>query len=338
MKKVEARRAVGMVLAHDITEIIPGKRKDVAFRRGSVIREEDLERLLDLGKKYVYVLEGDEKGLHEEEAALRIARAVSDSNMEISAPKEGRVNIYSKTKGLFLVNKQGLMGINRVPHVLLSTAPSGLCVEEGDLVAATRVVPLYVEEDTIRKVEEIASEGVLKIRPFGSMRAGLVVTGDEVAFGRVKDASSIVEEKLAYYGVRVFSKKTVPDQIQAVRDAICEHFDKGADLVVTTGGLSVDPDDVTKEGIEATGAEILFYGTPIFPGAMLLLARLNGKYIIGSPACVYHDPATALDSVLARIAAGESVGRDLIVELSHGGLCLKCRVCHYPRCTFGKGV
>jgi molybdenum cofactor synthesis domain-containing protein len=338
LRKVEARRAIGMVLAHDITEIVPGKKKDVAFKRGSVIREEDLERLLALGRKYVYVLEGEEAGLHEEEAAQRIARAVSDCNMEISPPREGRVNILSKTKGLFLVNRETLFEINRVKDVLLSTAPSGLVVQEGDLVAAARIVPLYIPEGAIRRVEEIAGEGVLRIRPFRHMRAGLVVTGDEVAFGRVKDGSSIVEPKLSHYGLEVISKRIVPDDVEAIRRAICELFEEGADIVVTTAGLSVDPDDVTKEGIEATGAEIIFYGTPIFPGAMLLLARLNGRYIVGAPACVYHDPATALDVVLARIAAQETIGRQQIVELAHGGLCLRCKPCHYPRCPFGKGM
>lgn len=337
MKKVEIRKAVGLRLAHDITEIIPGEKKVVAFERGKILEEKDIERLLDLGKKYVYVIEENEQGIHEEEAALRIAKAVSDEYMSISPPKEGRVNIYSKKDGLFLVDKERLFEINRIKDVLLSTIPDGYPAKEGDLLAATRIVPLFIREEELKKVEEVASGGVLRLKPFRKMKAALIITGDEVASGRKKDGSERIIQKLKDYGVQVLAKRIVFDDIELIKKTILELFEEPIDILITTAGLSVDPDDVTKEGIEAAGAEVLFYGTPIFPGAMFLLGRLKERYILGAPACVYHDSFTAFDIVLSRILADVKVEKEDIIRLSLGGLCMKCNPCHYPRCAFGKG-
>lgn len=102
LKKIKVEDAVGRILAHDITEIIPGKKKDVAFRRGKVIEKGDIERLLDLGKGHIYVFEKEIKGIHEEEAAIRIAESIKDENMELLPPKEGKVSIKSKVDGPFL--------------------------------------------------------------------------------------------------------------------------------------------------------------------------------------------------------------------------------------------
>lgn len=337
MKKVKIEEALGMILAHDITEIIPGEKKDVAFRRGKIIKKEDIDKLLDLGKRYVYVFEGEVRGVHEDEASLRIARSIMDDNMETIPPKEGKVGIKSKVKGLFYVNDSYLYEINRIKDVLLSTVPNRHPVKEGDIVAATRIIPLYIKERELKKVEGVGKKGVIKISPFKSLRIGLVITGNEVYTGRVKDGSYVVEEKLKDYGLEVIDKMITPDDISAIRDAIFKLFDKDAEIVITTAGLSVDPDDVTKEGIESTGAEVLFYGTPVFPGAMFLVARLKGKYILGAPACVYYNRYTVLDIILTRIMAGEKIHKNDMVKLSYGGLCLNCDVCHYPTCFFGKG-
>ncbi|OPY79547.1 MAG: Molybdopterin molybdenumtransferase [Syntrophorhabdus sp. PtaU1.Bin153] len=337
MKKVSVEEAQGLILAHDITEIVPGKKKAVAFPKGKVIEKGDIPRLLDLGKRYLYVFEGSVKGFHEDEAAARIARAVIGDHMECTVPKEGKVVIKSTVKGLFYVNTRHLFEMNGIKDVLLSTVPNRHPVGIGDDVGATRVIPLYVQERQLKSVERIGAKGIIRISPFKSMKVGLVVTGSEVYTGRVKDGSSIVEEKFRGYGLDVVGKTIVPDEISMIRDAIRELL-SGADIVVTTAGLSVDPDDVTKEGIEATGAEVLFYGTPVFPGAMFLMARLEGRYILGAPACVYHDRYTVLDLILMRIMAGERVSRDDVVKLSHGGYCLHCPECFFPRCSFGKGV
>jgi len=337
LKKIKVENAIGMTLAHDITEVIPGKKKDVAFKRGKVIEKKDIERLLDLGKGHIFAFDKGIKGIHEDEAGMRIARSIMDEKMEPVPPKEGKVIIKSKVNGLFYVNDKNLYEINKIPDILLSTVPNRHPVKIGDVVAATRIIPLYIKEKELKKVERVGEKGIISIKPFKSFEVGLVITGSEVFSGRIKDGSYVVEEKIKGYGLDVIGKTLVPDDIIAIRDAIRGFFNAGAEIVITTGGLSVDPDDITREGIEATGAEELFYGTPVFPGAMFLVARLKGRYILGAPACVYYNKNTVLDIILTRIMAGERMHKNDMVKLSYGGLCLNCDVCHYPTCFFGKG-
>jgi molybdopterin biosynthesis enzyme len=337
LKKVRVEDGVGLVLAHDITEIIPGKKKDAAFRRGHVVQKDDVERLLDLGKGYIYVTEGEEDEVHEDEAARRIALSTMDENMELVPAKEGRVNITSKVRGLVTVDVHRLNRLNRIENVVFTTVPDHYPVNPGDLIAATRIIPLLIQEDLLRRAEFVGREGVIKLLPYAQMKAGLVITGTEVATGRITDASSRVEEKLKGYGLELVGKRLVIDEVIKIRDAVMELFEEGADLIITTGGLSVDPDDVTREGVEATGARTISYGAPVFPGAMFLIARLEGRYILGAPACVYYNTVTVLDLVLPWIMAGETVSASRVRKLALGGLCLHCAECHYPRCFLGKG-
>jgi molybdopterin biosynthesis enzyme len=337
LKKVKVQDAVGRALAHDITEIIPQKKKDVAFKRGKIIEQQDVEKLLDLGKNYVYVTDGVEKAVHEDEAAGRIAEAVMDDHMEMQPPREGRVNIVSKAAGLLRVNRTRLNAINSVEDVLLTTIPDRYPVKPGDLVAATRIVPLAIEEKLLKKAERLARQGIIRILPFKALKTGLVVTGTEVFTGRIKDGSPGVEERLRNYGLEIVGKEFAPDDIGSIKEAILRLFERGAELVITTGGLSVDPDDMTREGIAAAGAEIIAYGAPVFPGAMFVLARRKGKFILGAPACVYYSRNTILDVVLPPVMAGLNVTKRDILSLAHGGLCINCAECHYPNCFFGKG-
>ncbi|MCS7280968.1 MAG: molybdopterin-binding protein [Desulfobacterota bacterium] len=341
MRKVRVDEAVGMILAHDITEIIPGKKKDVAFRKGQRIEKNDVKKLLDLGKTYVYVFDGKEEGIHEDEAAVRIAKAMINEHMDYDPPKEGRVSIRSKIDGLFYVDKRMLLRINLVEGVLFTTLPNRHPVKRNDVIAATRIVPLYIDEKSLKQVERMGKKGVMRIQPFVKAKVGLVVTGSEIFLGRVEDGSPVVEEKIKKMGCEILEKRVVPDNVALIKGSIVELFDKGAEIVVTTGGLSVDPDDVTKEAIEASGAKILFYGTPIFPGAMFLLASYGERYILGAPACIYYNKNTAFDIIFARILAGErfeKLDKKDIASLSYGGLCYNCESCHYPICYFGKGM
>ena len=337
MKKVKVQDAVGLVLAHDVTEIIPRKKKDVAFKRGRIIERGDVERLMDLGKNYVYVTGGDEKEVHEDEAARRIAEAAMDEHMAPTPPKEGRINLMSTVQGLVCVNTKRLYALNNVEHVAFTTVPDRYPVKVGEMVAATRILPLYIDETTLKKAERLGRQGVIKILPFKAMKGGLVVTGSEVFSGRIKDGSPIVEERLRNYGLELVGKEFAPDDAGSIRDAILRLFEKGAEIIITTGGLSVDPDDVTKEGVAATGARIQLYGAPVFPGAMFLVARRKGKYILGVPACVYYSRNTILDIILPWVLAGVRITKSAILKLGHGGLCMDCGECHYPNCFFGKG-
>jgi molybdopterin biosynthesis enzyme len=337
LKKINVENAVGQTLAHDITEVVPGKKKDVAFARGRIIEKGDIEKLLDLGKGHIYVTEGNEKEVHEDEAARRMALAATDDYMDISPAKEGRINIVAKVDGMVVVNKRLLSKMNKITNVLFTTVPDSYSVKTGDLVAATRIIPLYISEDHLHQAEEVARQGIVRILPFAPMKVGLVITGTEVATGRILDGSARVEEKLRGYGLEVIGKTLVIDEIELIRDAVLEMIDKGADIIVTTGGLSVDPDDLTKEGVEATGAKIISYGSPVFPGAMFLVAQLKGKHILGAPACVYFNARTALDVFLPRVMAGKKITSAMVRDLAFGGLCLHCPQCHYPVCFFGKG-
>lgn len=338
MKKVKVEDAIGLVLAHDVTRIVPGEVKEVAFKRGRVIQKDDIEGFLDIGKAFVYVVEGGlDELVHEEEAAFRIASATATQHMEMLPAKEGRVTLKSKIDGLVCVNRSLLARINQVKDVLFNTVPDKYPVRAGDEIAATRIVPLSIREETLQTAEEIAGKGIIRIAPFARMKGALVVTGSEVYSGRVADGSSRVEERLISHGLDLVGKTLVPDNIEQIRDVILGYVRKGADIVITTGGLSVDPDDITKEAIEATGARTISYGAPLFPGAMFLIARLGKKHIIGSPACVYYSSQTALDVVLPWILAGQKVTANDIKKLAYGGLCLHCRECHYPNCVFGKG-
>jgi hypothetical protein len=338
LKKVRVEDAPGMILAHDITEIIPGKKKDVAFTKGTVIEASDVEKLLDLGKRHLYVFDGAVEGVHEDDAGRRIARAVMGKFMEAVPPKEGKVSIKSTVDGLFKVDPEMLHELNRVRDVLVTTLPNRYPVKAGDIIAAARIIPLYINEKSLVRVEKgWKNKKMIRVRPFKSLSAGIVVTGSEVYDGRVPDSSHIVEAKIRKYGSGIIGKTVVTDDVPMIRDAILDLLAKGADIVITTAGLSVDPDDVTREGIEATGAKTIFYGTPVAPGAMFLLAKLNGKYILGAPACVYFNGYTALDIVLVRMLAGEKVSKRDVAMLGYGGLCTYCNVCHYPACHFGKG-
>ncbi|MCX7857975.1 MAG: molybdopterin-binding protein [Deltaproteobacteria bacterium] len=341
MKKVRVEEAIGMILAHDITEIIPGKKKEVAFPRGKRIEREDVSKLLDLGKANVYVMDNKNEGVHEDEATVRIAKALMDENMEYLPPREGRVQILSKVDGIFCVDKKGLLKVNMVENVLFSSLPDKYPVRKGDLVAACRIVPLYIKEKSLKKIENLGRKKIIRVFPYRKAKVGLVVTGSEIYNGRIEDGSVIIENKIREMGSEIVGKKLATDDVIMIRDFILELFDQGADIVVTTGGLSVDPDDVTKEGIEATGARVLFYGAPIFPGAMFLLAVYDEKYILGAPACVYYNKYTIFDIIFGRILSGEdmrNIGKKEVASFSYGGLCLSCKVCHYPVCFFGKGL
>jgi hypothetical protein len=337
LKKTRVEEAVGLTLAHDITEVIPGKKKDAVFRRGRIIEAGDIERLLDLGKGHIYVTDGDEKEVHEDEAGRRMAMAAMDGNMDVAPAKEGRFNIVAKVDGLVTVNKRALLQMNRIKNVLFTTVPDNYAVKAGDIVAATRIIPLYISEEFLSAAETVARQGIVRILPFSPMKVGLVITGTEVATGRIVDGSARVEEKLRGYGLQVLGKKVVSDEVDLIKGAVLEMVEKGADIIVTTGGLSVDPDDLTKEGVEATGAKIISYGAPLFPGAMFLVAQLKGRYILGAPACVYFNTRTILDVLLPRVMAGQKISANDVRKLSLGGLCLHCPECHYPICFLGKG-
>ncbi len=339
MKKIKAEKAVGTILAHDITRIIPGKFKGVAFKKGHVITGEDLPELLRLGKRYLYVLELRQDQLHENEAALRIAPAVSGPNLRWTEPAEGKSNIISLVTGLLKVNVEGLLRINKLENIIISTLKTNFPCQKDQVVAATRIIPLMISQKKIEKVESLARRfgPILQVLPYRRLRFGGVVTGSEIYQGLIKDEfDQYVAQKALDYGCQYLKKIIVPDDAAAISRAVLELKELGCDLILTTGGLSVDPDDVTRKGIRKAGARIISYGSPVLPGAMFLYARLGEIPILGLPACVYYYDTTVYDLFLPRVLAGEEITKNDIAETGHGGLCLNCSNCRYPVCPFGK--
>ena len=338
MKTVPVENAVGMVLCHDMTRIVPGETKGPAFRKGHIIAAEDIPVLLGIGKEHVYVLNLEQGHIHEDEAARRIAKAAAGPGITLSKVCEGRIN-FEAAPGLLDVNVEALSRINSIEEVVLATMHDGQQITEPRAVAGTRVVPLVIDEAKIELVEAICAEYpyVVGVRPFTACNVGLVTTGSEVFHGRIKDRfGPVIHEKFSRLGSTVMGQRLTSDDPVMTRDAILAFIAEGAKMVVVTGGMSVDPDDQTPTAIRSTGARVVTYGSPTFPGVMFMIADLDGVPILGLPGCVMYYRASVFDLVVPRLLAGEEVTREDIVAMGHGGFCATCEVCRYPICPFGK--
>lgn len=339
MKVVRTEEAIGMVLGHDITEIVPGEFKGVAFKKGHVIKESDVERLLRIGKEHIYIFELSEDEVHEEEAALILANLLCGEGVEFTDPKEGKCDIKAKYEGLLKINRDVLDEINDLGDISLATIHGNMPIGEGGLIGGCRVIPLIIKRDQIEAAERILKESgpILQVKPYKELKAGLIVTGSEVYKGRIEDKfGPVVEKKLAAFGTTVSFRTIVPDELETIKEAVLDCKEKGAELIIVTGGMSVDPDDKTPGAIKATGANIISYGTPVLPGSMLLFGYLEGIPVFGLPGCVMYSSTTGFDILLPRVLAGEEIVRRDITRMGYGGQCLKCKVCTFPNCHFGK--
>ncbi|MEA3375615.1 MAG: molybdopterin-binding protein [Chloroflexota bacterium] len=339
LKKVKLDEAIGMVLGHDVTKVIPGKFKGPGFRRGHVIREEDIPELLSIGKEHVYVIEMGEGEVHEEEAALRIAKAIGGSGVALSEPREGKISLKAKNSGLLKINTRLLEEINSLGEIIIATLHTNTVCQAGTIVAATRIIPLFTTEAKVSEVKQICRKKgkVVEVIPIGKKGVGVVITGNEVFKGRIEDRfGEVIKRKAEALGSVINHQIIVPDDVNLIAQAIAEMGTKGCEVIVVCGGLSVDADDVTVEGVKKSGAEIISYGAPVLPGSMCLYAVWKGIPILGAPACVIYSPTTIFDLILPRVFTGEGICREDIVELGHGGLCLSCKKCSFPACPFGK--
>ncbi|MGQ9777277.1 MAG: molybdopterin-binding protein [Thermodesulfobacteriota bacterium] len=339
MKKIRIEEAVGRILGHDVTQIIPGKFKGPRFRKGHRIRKEDIPEFLKIGKEHVFVIDLEPGIIHEDEAALRLGKAFSGKNLKTTGPSEGKVTFYSNIQGLLNINLHLLNQINLSKNIILSTLHRYTLCNPGMAVGATRIISLTIPEREIKKVERLCKqEGpVLEVLPYKKFNVGAIITGNEIYQGRVKNGfKRSLEKKITFFGSKLVKKIIVPDDIFQISNAILELQRMPVDLILITGGLSVDPDDLTFAGIKRAGAKIIFYGTPVLPGAMFLYALLNGKPILGLPACVFYHKTTMFDLIFPRILVGMSPTRKEIGLLGHGGFCQNCKPCHFPVCPFGK--
>jgi len=340
MKTITVENAVGTVLCHDITRIVPGEAKGPAFRRGYVVTEADISALLDIGKEHLYVFDPKDGYVHEDDAVLRIARAAAGPGVTLSAPTEGKITLSAAVDGLVDIDTDALLKLNSIPDVIFGTIHTNQLARKGRNLAGTRVIPLVVTEEIVAEAERILQENppLIRIRPLQSRRVGIVTTGSEVFSGRIKDKfGPVVTRKFEGYGSTIVGQRFVSDQPSMTVTAIRDFLAEGADFIVVTGGMSVDPDDQTPASIRAAGAEVVTYGAPTFPGAMFMLARIGDVPVVGLPGCVMYYKASIFDLLIPRLLAGKDVTRDDIVALGHGGFCEGCDECRYPACGFGKG-
>ncbi len=342
LKTIELKEAIGTKLAHDITEIRPGEFKGPAFRKGHTVCEEDLCRLQKLGKNHLYVIDLNEDEIHENEAAVILAQALAgDGIFWRDKPKEGKIGLLAGRDGLLMVNTASLAAFNMVDEVMCATLHNHTLVKKGELVAATRAIPLVMKRAPIERAAAIASQSgaVVSVQPLPRARVGLVITGNEVYHGLIEDRfAPILTEKVRALGSEVHGVEFAPDDTQRIKEAIRSLLERNCDLILLSGGMSVDPDDMTRHAIRVAGATEFHYGAATLPGAMFLVAYLGEVPLLGVPACGLYHRITVLDLILPRILAGERIARKELAFLGHGGLCKDCLECTYPHCPFGKSV
>ena len=341
MKTIRVHDAVGSILCHDITRIVPGESKGPVFRKGHVVRHEDVEVLLQVGKEHLYVFESLPGMVHENDAAARIIAAVAGGNLAHTAPKEGRIDLLAACDGLLRINVPVLNRINSLGEISVATIHTMQHVTKGRPVAGARVVPLMIEDEKLRQLESFVSEPVIEVLPLRRAKVGVVTTGSEVYYGRIQDAfGPVLRKKFAALGSTVVGQTLTSDEVPMTAGAIRDFLEQGADLIVVTGGMSVDPDDRTPTAIRASGAEVASYGAPVYPGAMFLLAYAEGAAgrvpVLGLPGCVMYHKASIFDLIVPRLLAGMEVSAADVAALGHGGFCAQCDECRYPICPFGK--
>lgn len=340
MKLVKTEDAVGQVLCHDITQIIRGVKKDAVFRKGHVVTEEDIPVLLSVGKDNLYVWENDDTMMHENDAAQVLYDICKSENIRPSEVKEGKIEIFATCDGLLKIDRDKLNMVNSFGRMLISSRHGDFAVKEGDKIAGMKVVPLVIEKKKMEEVREKAGKGeIFKVIPFRERKVGVVTTGNEVYYGRIKDTfTPVIEDKMAEFGGRMVSHRCSSDDPQQIVQCIHEVLDEGAEVVICTGGMSVDPDDKTPYAIREVCGDVVTYGAPVFPGAMFLLAYYgeNRIPVIGVPGCVMYARRTIFDLVLPRIMADDIITKDELDRLGEGGLCLNCKGCTFPDCGFGK--
>lgn len=340
MKQIRTEDAVGQVLCHDITQIIRGVTKDAVFRKGHIVTKEDIPVLLSVGKDHLYVWENNEAMLHENDAAEILRALCQGQNMRATAPKEGKIELIATCDGLLMIDVERLRRVNQLGEMMIATRPSGFVVHEGDKLCGTRVIPLVIEKEKMERAKEAAGDKpLMDVLPLKPKRYGLVTTGNEVFFGRIEDAfTPVIQDKMAEYGCVMQEHVILNDDNEKITAAINDMLQKGCELVLCTGGMSVDPDDRTPLAIKNAGTRIVSYGAPVLPGAMFLVSyTADGRPVCGLPGCMMYAKRTVFDLALPRLLADVEITREWLDGLGNGGLCLNCEECHFPNCSFGKG-
>lgn len=339
MKLMRTEDAVGQILCHDITQIVKGVTKDAVFRKGHIIQKEDIPVLLRVGKENIYIWENDENMLHENEAAEILYQVCRGEHMHPTSVKEGKIELVADIDGLLKVDDEKMRKVNGYGQMMIASRHGNFGVKKGDTLAGTRIIPLVIEKEKMEDIKKMCgSEPILRLLPFVHKKVGIVTTGSEVYHHRIKDEfTPVIYEKLAEFDTEVIGQILCDDNHEMITKAILTHIADGADMVICTGGMSVDPDDRTPLAIKNTGANIISYGAPVLPGAMFLLSYYNDTIpVVGLPGCVMYAKRTIFDLVLPRLMADDFITAEELASLGQGGLCLNCATCTFPNCGFGK--
>lgn len=338
---VKIEDAVGFPLAHDITEIRPGEFKGPAFLKGQVLEGQDLDHLRRLGKNHLYILKPEKDEMHEDEAAVEIANALIGEGVGWDQqPREGKIELKARWDGLLKVDVDALMQFNLLGDVMCASMHSNTIVVKDQLVAATRAIPLVVDRNKVEKAvaaAHTAPNGVLRTLPIKKAKAGLMIVGNEVYYGKIEDKfEGVIRKKVAELGGDILDVVILPDDDKLIADAAIQLVGQGANILISTGGMSVDPDDRTRHGLQRAGCQDIVYGAAVLPGAMFMVGYFGDVPVLATPACGMYAARTILDLILPRALAGEKITRAEIAMLGHGGMCLQCKTCTFPRCPFGK--
>lgn len=341
MKQIPVEEAVGSILCHDITQILPGTFKGRKFKKGHIIKEEDIPVLLSLGKEHIYVWENEPGMVHENDAATYLKDIAMGGGLTFGEIKEGKISFHAAYDGLLKIDTELLLQLNMLGEISFATLMNNTPVKKGQNVAGTRVIPLVIRKEKLEEAKALLNgRKIISVKPLMQKKVGIVTTGSEVYYKRIEDKfGPVIIGKMEAYHCEVLGQTFVPDDKERIKQAVLEWLDKGAEMIFCTGGMSVDPDDRTPAAIKEIGGEIVTYGTPVLPGAMFLLSYYNGDIpVMGLPGCVMHAKTTVFDLILPRILAGERMTMKDIAAFGHGGLCMQCETCRYPVCHFGKGV
>lgn len=337
MKKVKVQDAIGMTLCHDITAMVDGF-KGAAFKRGHVITQEDIPKLLDIGKQHVFIWEENAGEIHEEDAARRLSQMTTVDGAHYGSVSEGKIQLFADQDGMFRVDKALLAAVNRIGDITITTLPDHYPVKAGDRLASMRIVPLVTEERQIAEAEALCADKQLyDLRPFKPLKVGIIITGSEIYHGRIKDKfERVARAKLAHYPAEILGVHVCDDELDMIVGAGRALLAEGTELLIFSGGMSVDPDDLTPSAIREMGAEIISYGVPSQPGNMTLVAYLDQAALLGVPGAAISRPTTMFDVLLPQIFCGDPLTKDDLIRLGEGGLCQMCDNCHFPNCTFGR--
>lgn len=338
MKMIKVEEAIGSILTHDVTQIIPGEFKGRLFKKGHLIQPEDIEKLRAIGKEHIYVWEVKDGQLHENDAAIRLSNLAKGDGIKASDEiKEGKIDFFADCDGVLKIDKEKLMTLNSIGEMMMATIHTNTPLKKGEKIGGTRVIPLVIEEEKIKEAETLITDKIMWMEPFKPKKCLLITTGNEVYKGTIKDAFlPVIKKKLEYYGSVVSRQVILPDQKELIIEAIQQGLQEDVDLIICTGGMSVDPDDVTPTAIKESGGRLVTYGSPVLPGAMFLLAYHGKTPVLGVPSCAMYSKRTVLDLVLPRVLTDEELSASDIAAYGHGGFCLDCGVCTFPHCSFGK--